>query len=246
MDRRKILLIAAAVVAALGLVLVFVYVRSADNRAEDKYETTQVLRATQQITRGETIDDALATGKVALQPVTLDDVLPTAVAATDSLAGMVALTDIYPGEQIIPAKFGTAAAASATSALDIPDGKLAISVNLTDTARVAGFVNPGSQVAIFLNATDASTGQAITRLLLPKITVLAVGSTTPVATTTTDPNGAATTEQLPRTLLTLAVSQSEAERVLFAQGNGELAFGLLTDASQVKSGRGVTATSLFK
>ena len=39
MDRRRILLVAAAVVAALGTMLVFLYVRGADNRAEQRFET---------------------------------------------------------------------------------------------------------------------------------------------------------------------------------------------------------------
>ena len=33
--------------------------------------------------------------------------------------------------------------------LVIPDDKMAVSVELTDFERVAGFVNPGSEVAIF-------------------------------------------------------------------------------------------------
>lgn len=246
MDRRRILLVAAAVVAALGAVLVFVYVRGADDRAAEKYDTVDVLRATQIINRGETIEEALANGKIALQPVVSDQVLPSAQTTTDTLTGTVALVPIYPGEQIITEKFGAAAEASATSDLEIPEKQLAISVNLTDPARVAGFVNPGSDVAVFLNGTDVTTGQPFTRLLLERVTVLGVGSTTPISTTTTDETGASTTEQLPRTLLTLALSQKEAQRVLFAQGNGELAFALLTDDSEVKVGPGVTPENLFK
>ena len=55
-----------------------------------------------------------------------------------------------------------------------------------------------------------------------------------------------TTEQIPRTLLTLAVAQAEAERVLFGAKNGELAFALLTEKSAVKSGPGVTAENIFR
>ena len=75
---------------------------------------------------------------------------------------------------------------------------MAISVNLTDPARVAGFVNPGSEVAIFLTGTDPSHGPAGSRgSCSTRVTVLGVGSTTPVSTTTTDESGASTTEQLP-------------------------------------------------
>ena len=88
-------------------------------------------------------------------------------------------------------------------------------------------------------------GGAFTRMLLDRVTVIGVGSTTPVSTTTTDETGQQTTEELPRTLMTLAVDQKTAERVLFAAGNGELAFALLNEASTVAPAPGVTADSLF-
>lgn len=245
MERRRILVVAAALVAALGAVMVFLYVRGADTRAEDRFQTTDVLVATQPIQVGETIEAASNAGKITKKPVTNDSLLPDHQVDLSALAGKVALTPIYPGEQIIASKFGTAVAP--TSALQIPDDKIAISVNLTDPARVAGFVNPGSKVAIFLNGTDPKQGKPFTQLLLPDVTVIGVGSTTPVSTTTTDQTGAQTTEQLPRTLLTLAVSQDEAQKVLFSQGNGELAFGLLpTDGkASVKTGVRTDFDNLF-
>ena len=243
MGRRRILLVAAVVVAALGTALVFLYVRGADTRAAEQYDTVPVLRATAAIQPGETIESAAANGKLALQAVPRAQLLPDYQTTIDGLKNQVALTTVYPGEQIISDKFG--GEAEADSPLQIPKGQLAISVNLTDPARVAGFVNPGSQVAIFLNGTDDLSGKPFTRMLLDRVTVLGVGSTTPVSTTTTDPAGQQTTEQLPRTLLTLAVDQNDAQRVLYASGNGELAFGLLTPDSTVKTGPAVTSQNLF-
>ena len=77
------------------------------------------------------------------------------------------------------------------------------------------------------------------------MTVIGVGSTTPVSTTTTDETGQQTTEQLPRTLLTLAVDQKQAERILYASGYGELSFALLTPNSEVAPAPPVTATNLW-
>lgn len=228
--------------AVAGAALVFLYVRGADARAESRFDTVQVLRATAPIEIGESIATASQGGKLALENVPRDQVLPDALTSIDTLGKQVALTPIYPGEQIVSAKFGSHAAAP--SALQIPKGQLAISVNLTDPARVAGFVNPGSEVAIFVNGSSKA-GDTYTRLLLERVTVIGVGSTTPVSTTTTDETGQATTEALPRTLLTVAVDQQDAERVLFAAGNGELAFALLTADSTVKPAAGVTADSLF-
>ncbi len=76
--------------------------------------------------------------------------------------------------------------------------------------------------------------------------MIAVGATTVISRKTTDAQGAQTTEQLPRTLFTLAVNQSEAEKIMFASTHGELSFGLLNDKSKVKAGPGVTTQNLFR
>lgn len=243
MDRRRILVIAAAIVAALGAVLVFLYVHSADNRAQDQYKTTEVLVAKTQINAGETIEQATQAGKIDKKAVVSNALVPGYQADTSALTGEVAQVNIYPGEQIIASKFGKTAAP--VSALQIPSGKMAISVNLTDPARVAGFVQPGSSVSIFMQGSDPKKGQPFSELLLPQVTVIGVGSTTPVATTTTDQSGNQTTEQLPRTLLTLAVDQAQAQKVLFASGNGALAFALLPDGTTSKTAPATTFDNLF-
>ena len=66
--------------------------------------------------------------------------------------------------------------------------------------------------------------------------------------TTTRPTGRArqTVEQLPRTLLTLSLDQAQVEKVLFAQGHGELAFALLNANSKIDSRRRLLAADLFE
>lgn len=249
MGRRTVLLIVAALIAALGASMVVLYVRSADSRAEASQQPVQVLKAVDQIEPGETLADAQAAGKIQLGTVPRKEVLAGAVNSVTGLESSVALSTIYPKEQIVSAKFGNP---GDQSTLTIPDGDIAISVNLTDTGRVAGFVSPGANVAIFQSSTPDSssgtstTGDAYTKLLLSKVKVIAVGDTTVVSTTTTDTAGAATTEQLPKTLFTLAVSQSDAEKVLYGAGHGELSFGLLNDKSKVKASAGITSQNLFR
>jgi pilus assembly protein CpaB len=244
MDRRRILLVVAVVVAMLGTALVYLYVRGADARANDRFDTVNVLRAVAPIEAGETIDDAQANGKLALEPVARDYLLPNYQTSVESLSGSVATVRILPGEQIVSDKFGSEVD-SGTGGLLIPKGMLAISVSLTDTGRVAGFINPGSKVAIFVNGAGPD-GQQFTRLLLDEVAVIGVGSTTTTQTTVTTAEGTQTTEQLPRTLMTLALEQGDAERVLLSQTTGELAFAVLTDNSTVDPGPGVTAADLFR
>jgi len=244
MDRRRVLLVVAAIIAALGTLLVFLYVRGADDRANEKYHAVQVLKAVKQIDPGETVAAAQTAGKIQLGSIGVGDKLPDALTDLAPLNGQLAKTTIFPGEQITAGKFGTTPAAS--NALTVPDGKIAVSINLTDTARVAGFVNPGDKVAIFMNSTGGAGLGSFTRLLLPEVEVIAVGTTTVVSTTTTDATGAQKTEQLPRTLFTLGVSQADAQKILFATGNGELAFAKLGKDAKLTADPGANADNLFK
>ncbi|WP_432479805.1 Flp pilus assembly protein CpaB [Nocardioides sp. GXQ0305] len=243
MDRRRIFLVVAVIVALMGTALVFLYVRGADQRAENRFETVEVLRATQAIEAGESLDDAAAAGKIAMQPVVRDYLQQGYQTSLDPLAGQFASTAIYPGEQIIESKFDQEV--EAEPALSIPKGTVAVSVNLTDPARVSGFVNPGTKVTIFYTGVPTD-GDGISRMLLEEVQVIGVGSTSTTQKTTTNAEGEQTTEELPKTLMTIAVDKRDAEKVLYGAANGELAFGLLTDESDVEPGPGITGNTLFE
>ncbi len=154
MDRRKALLVVAAVIAAVGTLLVFLYVRGADNRADERYGAVNVLRVVKDIAPGETVEAAQAAGKIETSSVSQKDLLPNALTGIEPVTGKVAVTAIYKGEQLVSTKFG---ATGSANGLTIPKGKIAISVNLTDPARVAGFVNPGDKVTIFHTPPEAVT-----------------------------------------------------------------------------------------
>lgn len=251
MGRRTVLLVVAALIAALGTTMVFMYVRGVEAAANERFDAVEVLKAVEIIAPGETLAAAQAAGKIEMGVVERESLLEGATTSISDMSEDVALATIFPGEQIVTSKFG---APGDQDVLTIPDGKMAISVNLTDPARVAGFVTPGAEVAIFASAEpeeikpDGTTRKLpdFTRLLLPRVQVIGVGTTTVVPTTTTDEDGAQTTEELPRTLLTVAVDQREAEKIIFAAKNGEVAFGLLTEESTVKPAPPVTASNVFE
>ncbi|MGH3316723.1 MAG: RcpC/CpaB family pilus assembly protein, partial [Nocardioidaceae bacterium] len=134
-----------------------------------------------------------------------------------------------------------------------PNGKMAISVQLSDPARVAGFVRPGAQVAIFLTGQpelvepggETRSLPQISKLLVRKVEVIGVGDTTVLSTTTTTSSGQETTEEIPKTILTLAVNQDEAERLFVSGHGGELAFALLNDKSVTQNSAGTTLNDIF-
>jgi pilus assembly protein CpaB len=243
MNRRSVLLLLATVVAVIGTALVFVYVRNADNRAISQFDTADVLTVVQTIEAGETIEAAQSAGKLQMTAVPQNQILPGALDSTSTLEDQVAVTALYPGEQVISSKFGGQVA---TDVLAIPKGMQAISVDLTDPSRVAGFVNPGSEVAVYhiQNEGDFEDPHLV-RLLLKRVLVIGVGSTSAVTKTTTTEDGAETTQEIPKTLLTIAVAQEDAEKVIWAYSHGKLAFSLLNEESKTQEGRGTGRTNLY-
>lgn len=249
MDRRRLLLGVAAVIAALGVLLVFIYARGAESRAAEKFDTTEVLVAQEQINPGESIDDALEAGKAKLAPVAGNVLLEGATDSSASLRGKVALTTIYPNEQLIPSRFGGEDEVEAASVLPIPEGKLAISIAVKDDGRVGAFLRPGAQIAVISTELDERTRRPLqSRILLERVTVLAAGTSTSLAADKEDGEAEETQNDEVEQLVTIAVTQREAEKVRFAEVDsfGELSAALLNDASKVKQDEGTNYENLFE
>lgn len=250
MARRSVLLLVAALIAIAGTSMIVLYVQGIDARAAADQELVEVLVATDTIDAGESVADAQESGKFEKSEVRQVDLVAGALTSTSSIADLVAMGSVYPGEQILAKKFGSL---GDTENLLIPDEKLAVSVELTDPQRVAGFVNPGSEVAIFMSADpvlylpDGKERKlpTYTRLLLPKVQVIGVGTTSVSSKTTKTDEGEQVVEEVPRTILTVAVDQTQAEKLIFASRNGDVAFGLLTSESAVSDEPGVTAQDVM-
>lgn len=243
MGRRTVLLIAALVVAALGTVLIFVYVKNADDRAQADAAPVDVLVATQGVAAGTTAADASNAGAFEIKEVPTSAAAEGALTDISIISDQVALAPIFPGQQILAQMFG---APGSETGLNVPNEKLAISVQLGDPERVAGFVAPGSEVAIFATVAATGTDGESTQVLLPKLEVIGVGATSLSTQTVTTDTGEQISEEIPRTILTLAVDQKEAQKVINAQSAGSLYFGLLGDGAKVRTGSPTTSQNLFR
>lgn len=252
MGRRTVLLLVAVVLAGLGTAMVFLYVQNADVRAAKDQRLVRVLFAKRNVAPGTKVSAAQAAGAFELREVAANSVAPGALSDTTPIADKAALSQIIAGQQIIEAQFGDA---GQTSALPIPDDKIAISVQLEDPARVAGFVAPGNEVAVMFTMSEppaaapgaaaAAQPEGFTRVLLPRVQVIAVGPTTLVPTTTQSEEGQTATEQVSKALLTLAVDQKQAQRIVYAQTKGKLYFGLLSEKSKIDTGTPTDLENLF-
>lgn len=235
MARRSVLLALAIITALVGTLLIVLYVQGIDSRATEGQELVEVLVAKDVVNAGESVAAAEEAGKFEKSEVRREDLVPGALSSSTSVTGLVATGSIYPGEQLIADKFGST---GDTETLVVPDDKLAVSVELTDPERVAGFVNPGSEVAVFVTVTDP---KAYTRVLLTRVTVIGVGQTTSTSRTITDETGAQTVEEVPKTILTLSLTQKETEKFVWADRFGELNFALLSDKTKVLDQKGTDA-----
>jgi pilus assembly protein CpaB len=231
MSRRSALLAAAIAIAALGTFLVYLYVQSIQQNAYADQDPVTVLVAKETVQVGTSGGAAVDGGAFE------ETVLPRGVVPADSVADAavvaanVAVTTILPGQVIQESMFGEKAV---NGQLPLEKGDIAVSVQLGDPQRVAGFVQPGSQVAVFATVDDS------TKLLLASVDVAAVGPTTAVKE-----SGNGNAESIPTAILTLSLSQGQAEKLVYAQANGDLYLGLQNASSDVSKSGGANSGNLF-
>lgn len=251
MARRSVLLLVAALIALAGTAMIVLYVQGIDARATKDQELVEVLVATETIETGESVTEAQEAGKIDTAEVRRADIVDGSLSSTSSISDLVAIGTIYPGEQLIAKKFGSL---GDTQTLVIPDDMMAVSVELTDFERVAGFVNPGNEVAVFATALDPirllPDGKeqklgSYTRIVLTRSLVLGVGTTSVTSRTTQAEDGGTETEEVARTILSIAVTQEQAEKLFQADRTSELNFALLTDESASEDNEGAYLRDVY-
>jgi pilus assembly protein CpaB len=101
-------------------------------------------------------------------------------------------------------------------------------------------------VAVFVTTAAegraADTSGAETSLLLERVQVVAVGPSTVSSTTTTSDEGTTNTEEIPFAILTLALDQEQAQRVILATSTAQIHFALLGADSKTDEGASSTTT----
>lgn len=255
MTRRILTIILAIALAVIGTGAVLVYAKGADQRAINGQKAVSVLVATQQIPAGTVVKTALDDGMLARQKLPASSVPSDAVRSlTSDLKPLVASANIAPGELLLRPMLVTAVAS--TSGVAIPSGMMAVTIAMCVPEAVARYVYPGSQVAIFdtyvkkgslsanwscsSKALQAKNGTTIvTRIVLTRVTVLSVSEAAPVSSAGQvsstafgqSSSGGADQATQNEVLVTLAVDQADAERVVNLAESGLPYLALLTKSS---------------
>jgi pilus assembly protein CpaB len=261
MSRRVLLIGSALLLAVLGTVAVLAYVGRADTRALAGKRAVTVLVAAKKVSAGTSAQDADRDGLFKTEQMPAETVPADTLDGVDSaVAGLVAGADIEAGQLVRRPMF--VAKKQQTGGLDIPDGKIAVTVAVGAPQEVAGYLQTGSKIAIFdtfntmegagrTPAGDGLTKQhnyvQATRLLLTGVKVLSIGAAS--ASTTDGSSGralaAGTTGGTDTVLVTVAVNQVEAEKLVHGAQTGALYLALLTDTSKTEPGDGVDNHTVF-
>jgi pilus assembly protein CpaB len=256
MTRRIIGVLLAIILAAVGTAAVLFYVRTASNTVANGQRAVHVLVAKARIAAGTSGE------RIRSDALTQEVVMPASSIPADALSEvptdldkLVLTADVQSNQLLLRGMFGQATKLS--GGLEIPEGLVAVSVAVTDPEQVAGYVRPGSQIAIFDFFTlldpewKQQSGQdnKATQLLLPRVQVLAVGTfgANGVTAAQVQQQGDTTKQQQngAQIVVTVAVNQLDATRLIQASQTGTLYFALLTDSSDVKPGAGVSNRTLF-
>lgn len=261
MGRRVLAVVIAALLALVGVAAVLLYAKGADSRAVAGAQPQTVFVSDKLVPSGTLLADAVRDGLLVRTSVAANALPVGALREVgEKNQQLLAVTDILPGEYVLESRFGTTP--SGTKAIQVPNGQVAISVSLSDPARVGSFVTPGSHVVIYdtfqppvpvasgpaaPGAAAAVAPPAQTRVLLQDVLVIAMGNTslTPVAQGgQAQPQAQAGGAQA-TVLVTVAVTPEDATRLVHGVNTGKLYAGLRGTDVKVDLNASVSDASMF-
>ena len=256
MSKRVLGFVGAVLLSIVGIGLLLAYVGSAEDRALEGEQLVEVYVVADAIDQGTVTADI--TDRVRLEQVPTKLRIEDAVVSLDEIDGLVASIDLRPGEQITRSRFVLAQSLTGYEGptLDIPDTFVELTVSLTPSQAVGGTVVPGSNVSIFASFDPFDVNipplpDGTTPLIEVDGILIADSGSTPSATHVLFANVLVTNVQFDETpvtlnddeesnlasaptsalLVTVALSPSDAERLVFATTFGTLWFA--TEGSAV-------------
>lgn len=250
MNRRILTIAVAVLLALLGTVAVLFYVSKADARAIEGQKAVSVLVASKAIPAGTTARDAEALFSRESMPAAS---VPSDVVReiTTDLKDRVTSTDIAPGQLLTRRML---VSKSQQDDIVLPLGKLAVTIPVEAGRQGEETLKPGFKVAVFDTFTvrkgessHTPNGERIafrednnhaTRLLLAKVEVVGV-----VAEKSKTKNSSSS---FGKYLVTVAVTQEEAEKLIHAINTGTVSLAQVNDDSKLTPSAGVDNYRLFK
>lgn len=231
--RSKVLIAAVAIMlGGIAAFTAFAYLNGIQRAAEAGSRMTDVLVAAQDIPRGTSASDLLASGAAVVKKMPLRYVPEGAMSSLTGVTDRVLAVPVTSGEVLTSARFQYPSEAGL--AFNVPPGLVAVTVPVDDARGVAGLVKPGDRVAVLITVASRDGKGDQTGYAVPGTKVLAVGRSTGAEAEgprSTSGGGGALSGDGDKTevsnTITLAVSANDAEKVVFAAEAGRLWLALL-------------------
>lgn len=250
MQRRILIILLAGALAMLSGLAVLAYASSADERAVQGTKSVRVLLATGTIPADTTGADIKAKKLVRSVVMPARAVPDDAVLTIDStIAGMALNAPLQTDQMLLRGQFRPAGPAtpSPTPTFVLPKGLVAVSFDVGMAPQVAGHVDQNATVCVY-NAWRDRAGEWHTALLLPSAKVIAIGEkptqtiVVPVVPSVSPSPGASVTpaasptpvavtassENIERYVVTLAVTRDDGEKLVLGYNKGNLHLGLVS------------------
>jgi Flp pilus assembly protein CpaB len=166
---RRRSLVAGGVAAALAVIVLVVYLHNYRNSVNSAVATGPVLVAKNLIPKGTAGDTIASTTQYQVAQLPKSEFKNGAITDPGILAGRVALTDIYPRQQLTAAEFS--ATPLDTLGQHLTGGERAISVSLDAVHGMAGQIGAGDHIDIYVGLNRPG-GDAVIKLLMADVDVL--------------------------------------------------------------------------
>lgn len=222
MKSRMLAGTAAVALALVGALLIIFYAQGADQRALASTQPKDVLVVKTAIPAGTPVNEM--TASLVIEKMPAAGVSDTALSTLDNKAGTVSAVDLVPGEQLLAERLVAPADVKAKGAVDVPAGLQEVSFEVEPKRVVGGRINVGDHVGIALNfengAYKAKADDATTQLTLRKVLVTVVQR----AASAEKPSEGEADTTLPEgsLMITVAVTDVEASKIIFTSINGTL------------------------
>jgi pilus assembly protein CpaB len=268
MRSRALIIVLALLLGGAAAIFAAQYLNSARSQIQSAARPIEVLVAQQDIPRGTRAEDLFQKKLVAREKVPQQFVASGAISSARAIEGQVLAVALSAGEQLTSGRFQFPSQAGL--AYNVPADYVAVSIAVDDVSGVSGFVHPGDNVALMATVEKpagkgATVGaqavpETLTKTLIPKARVLAVGESVGVEQTqeqkqsssgfgsTTASGGTQGAKQT----VTLALSMENAERAVFvanegAAGTRSLWLALLpVQSTGARATRGQTLDTVLK
>lgn len=260
---RSIAIVVAIVLAGLAVFFIYRYVNGLEEQVLEDTELVEVFVAADTIPAGTQAVEASGAGLIERDRLPRQNRPAGAITDLEEIRGLVAADQILPGEVILSGRF--ADPASTAVEFEVPEGLQAISIEVAVPPGVAGYVRPGDRISVLAHIEGPPAQEPVigpdgnlvepetpedapeetrAEFLVQDLEVLAVGRR--VIVTSEEGQEQDQVQQTESVLATLAVTDQQAEQLVFAVHEGELYFTLLSEGYEAEDTPGRTFDDLFQ